>query len=125
MSLPFKVIKVEPPVLQEVKANNLDAPYLYTLKRIPLMQLTRVLDQLTELSTFSNHLFADLGNKTIQLQQRFKNIETRVGNIANSMEQGFQKIKNGGQGSISRPSFKINRTTISKFHGLSKQFIHD
>ena len=102
MSLPFKVITIEPPQLQEIKSNNLDAPYLYTLKRIPLLQLTRVLDQLAELSTFSNQLFADLGNKTIQLQSRFKNIEQRLGNITSNLETGFEKIGMGGTESVSR-----------------------
>ena len=121
MSLPFKVISVEAPQLQEVKGNNIDAPYLYTLKRLPLMQLTRVLDQLTELSAFSNHLFADLGNKTIQLQQRFKNIETRVGSIAAGMEQGFAKIEKGGQESISRTSiFNIYKGNRIKAQWYSK-----
>jgi hypothetical protein len=61
-----KVIKAEPPELPIIQTSQIqgvaDPPVFYSSKQIPYLQLTRLLDQLSEFASFSNELFASIFN---------------------------------------------------------------
>jgi hypothetical protein len=105
MSLPLKVIQSEFPVLPEPKTTNeVDPPYLFTVKQLPFLQLTRVLDQLAELSAFSNHLFVNLGNRTLLLSEKISRIEHRIQTIVEKVPETESRISKAELKPISRPS---------------------
>lgn len=103
MALPYSHLRVNPIDINQpsITKNIKDAPYLYTVKQMPLLKLTQILDQLTEFSRFSNELFLELANSTIKLSDRIKTIETNLEAI---------KLKVAtSEKNISLPILNINR----------------
>jgi hypothetical protein len=81
MSLPLSHLRADPIAIKQPPITLKGAPYLYTVKQMPLLKLTQILDQLTEFSRFSNELFLELANSTIKISDRIKTIESNIETI--------------------------------------------
>lgn len=51
---------------------------LTLVMQVPLAQMERLLDQLSSLSAYANHLFLDIGNQTVHLQSRLEKLTLTV-----------------------------------------------
>jgi hypothetical protein len=79
MSLPQQLLSAQPFTLPQwpEKLNTTFAEPI-TLKQIPLAQMERLLDQLSSLSAYANHMFLDIANQTLYLQSRLDRVTSSL-----------------------------------------------
>ncbi|KAI8915622.1 hypothetical protein EDD86DRAFT_196470 [Gorgonomyces haynaldii] len=100
MSLSQQKLAANPPSLPTWTASNqlgqaMEPQYMYTSKQLPFMQLERLLDQLSSLSTFANTLFLDLANQTIMIQERLTKAGEQLKKIHDTIPQQVNEPKMG------------------------------
>ncbi|KAH6562670.1 hypothetical protein BASA50_007638 [Batrachochytrium salamandrivorans] len=85
MSLPKRVLTAGSPSVPQFPAPStaavLGVPepmYIPALRQVHMMQLTRLFDQLAELSSYANELFIDLANKTLSVTERINNVGSMI-----------------------------------------------
>lgn len=85
MSLPLKTLSADLPQIPTwpglVASSMGEIPLGYASKQVPLIQMERLLDQLASFSTLANHIFLDLANQTLAMQQRIHNVSAHLDNL--------------------------------------------
>ncbi|KAJ8327212.1 Wiskott-Aldrich syndrome protein member 1 [Batrachochytrium dendrobatidis] len=93
MSLPKRVLVAGAPSVSPFTAPSTAASmgvpeptFIPALRQVTMMQLTRLFDQLSELSIYANEIFVDLANKTLSITERINNVNMILSNADADME---------------------------------------
>ncbi|KAJ3302451.1 Wiskott-Aldrich syndrome protein member 1 [Kappamyces sp. JEL0829] len=103
MALPLKYIPAGEAKLPYILSANdsvvagvVDPPYLIALKQMPYMQLTRLLDQLTDFSHFANDLFLNLANESIRVSERVSSLSGRLDELITRIPEFEKQVVESG-----------------------------
>ncbi|KAI8893430.1 hypothetical protein BC833DRAFT_608387 [Globomyces pollinis-pini] len=135
MSFPHIVLKATTTSNLKISSNDSaiagveDPAYLITSKKLPIVQLSRLLEQLTTLSTYSQDLLTSLTNDSIKISNRIHSINSRIDKLMDNYPNFERNVQNQEQKSYQPPKiiWNSNNTIQSNFfttHSRPK-FIND
>eukprot|EP00842_Homolaphlyctis_polyrhiza_P006143 jgi/Hompol1/652/HPOL_001485-RA len=128
MSLPKRVVAAGPTSVPQFSSVSTAAnmgvaepTYIPVLRQVHMMQMTRLFDQLVELSTYANEMFVDLANQTLHLSERITDINHMLEFAKSDMSIVEADIQNAAiRESLQRERYAWKTETVTASNMFTK-----